>query len=75
VNHLWNRNESLDESADAEQNGFNNNNNTNNNELANENSGNPTDDYDITEDLMQLFSVVNIRIQKVFLNFLFIFIK
>jgi hypothetical protein len=35
---------------------------------------NPSDDYDITEDLMQLFSVVNIRIQKVSNLFYYLFL-
>lgn len=61
INHICNKN--VDESFDTELNGFTKQ-KSDGNELSNENA-NSADDHDITEDLMQLFSVVNIRIQKV----------
>ena len=59
---MCNRNVNLDDSVDAELNGYKRT-KSDGIEFSADNAA--TDDHDISEDLMQLFSVVNIRIQKV----------
>ncbi len=65
---MCNRNVNLDDSADVELNGYKRT-KSEGNEMANDNLA--SDGHDISEDLMQLFSVVNIRIQKVCFNKLY----
>lgn len=60
------RNADLDDSVDVELNGYKRA-KSDGNDMTNDNAA--ADGHDISEDLMQLFSVVNIRIQKV--RFLF----
>ena len=59
---MCNRNVNLDDSVDAELNGYKR---TKSDEIEFLTDAAASDDHDINEDLMQLFSVVNIRIQKV----------
>ena len=59
---MCNRNVNLDDSVDAELHGYKR---TKSDEIEFLTDAAASDDHDINEDLMQLFSVVNIRIQKV----------